>query len=338
MRFAFHAPRRLPRAGSRHSRQACVGRRQGDVRHQLGERRPSMAASTRRWSTAPYAKYGLDAMAPSCPAARRPITALLLPSRQDRFLYGRQHAAGLLLRCERRFRPSSSPPCSRRIRRSSSPIPTWRSSRIEDPHHLRLQGRHRHLLSVAGGGLRLQREAGEALHLQRCAVPRRQEQRHAGAYITSEPLRRGEAGRLHAKLFLLADYGFDTYSTTIETRTELVTRRTWPWCSASSMPRYRLVQLPLWRQRQGQCADQTRQSGDDRRDDRLLHRQDEGVWHRRFRRDAQSRHRLHDRRPHQELLRQDGAGQGGKRRYRLGKASYTTKFVNKGVGKELRPK
>jgi NitT/TauT family transport system substrate-binding protein len=41
-------------------------------------------------------------------------------------------------------------------------------------------------------------------------------------YITSEPFAVEKQGGFTPKLFLLADYGFDTYSTTIETRTELV--------------------------------------------------------------------------------------------------------------------
>lgn len=41
-------------------------------------------------------------------------------------------------------------------------------------------------------------------------------------YITSEPYAVEQQGGFKPKLFLLADYGFDTYATTIETRTELV--------------------------------------------------------------------------------------------------------------------
>ena len=41
-------------------------------------------------------------------------------------------------------------------------------------------------------------------------------------YITSEPFAVEQQGGFKPKLFLLADEGFDTYATTIETRTELV--------------------------------------------------------------------------------------------------------------------
>jgi NitT/TauT family transport system substrate-binding protein len=41
-------------------------------------------------------------------------------------------------------------------------------------------------------------------------------------YLTSEPLVVEKAGGFKPNVFLLADYGFDTYSTTIEARTEMV--------------------------------------------------------------------------------------------------------------------
>ena len=41
-------------------------------------------------------------------------------------------------------------------------------------------------------------------------------------YVTSEPLAIEKNGGFKPKVFLLADYGFDTYSTTIETRREIV--------------------------------------------------------------------------------------------------------------------
>ncbi|MCJ8144837.1 ABC transporter substrate-binding protein [Ancylobacter sp. A5.8] len=41
-------------------------------------------------------------------------------------------------------------------------------------------------------------------------------------YVTSEPLAIEKQGGFKPSLFLLADFGFDTYSTTIETRSELV--------------------------------------------------------------------------------------------------------------------
>jgi NitT/TauT family transport system substrate-binding protein len=55
-------------------------------------------------------------------------------------------------------------------------------------------------------------------------------------YVTSEPFAVEKAGRLQAEVFLLADYGFNTYSTLIETRRDLIEKKP-TWCSASSMPR-----------------------------------------------------------------------------------------------------
>jgi NitT/TauT family transport system substrate-binding protein len=44
-------------------------------------------------------------------------------------------------------------------------------------------------------------------------------------YLSSEPVAIEQTAGFKPKVFLLADYGFDTYSTTIETRTDLVQRR-----------------------------------------------------------------------------------------------------------------
>ncbi len=103
-------------------------------------------------------------------------------------------------------------------------------------------------------------------------------------YVTSEPYAVEKEGGFKPKIFLLADYGFDTYSTLIETRRDLVEKK------PDLVQRFvdasidRLVQLPLWRQPRRERADQEAQSRDDRRPDRLRDRQDEGIRHRRFRR------------------------------------------------------
>ncbi len=44
-------------------------------------------------------------------------------------------------------------------------------------------------------------------------------------YLSSEPVAIEQAAGFKPRVFLLADYGFDTYSTTIETRTELVEKK-----------------------------------------------------------------------------------------------------------------
>jgi NitT/TauT family transport system substrate-binding protein len=44
-------------------------------------------------------------------------------------------------------------------------------------------------------------------------------------YVTSEPYAVEKAGKIKPKIFLLADYGFNTYSTLIETRREIVEKK-----------------------------------------------------------------------------------------------------------------
>jgi len=66
-------------------------------------------------------------------------------------------------------------------------------------------------------------------------------------------------------VILLADYGFNTYSTLIETRREITDKK------PDLVQRFvdcldrRLVPLPLRRQHAGECDDQAAQSGNDRR-------------------------------------------------------------------------
>ena len=105
-------------------------------------------------------------------------------------------------------------------------------------------------------------------------------------YVTSEPFEVEKQGGFKPNVFLLADYGYSSYATTIITRRE--DRREEPRHGAALRRRLRdrLVSLSLWRQREGQRRDQARQSGDDGRTDRLYHRQAEGIRHRRFRRHA----------------------------------------------------
>ena len=94
---------------------------------------------------------------------------------------------------------------------------------------------------------------GQALHLQPAAVHRRQEERDAGLRHL-RALRGREGGRLQAEMFLLADNGFNTYSTLIETRRDLVEKK------PDLVQRFvdasidRLVQLHLRRQLGGQRA------------------------------------------------------------------------------------
>jgi len=153
--------------------------------------------------------------------------------------------------------------------------------------------------------------------------------RHLGA------VRRSRKQPIQAGIILLADYGFNTYSTLIETRTSLPTRsRT--WFSASSTPRSSAGTLPVRGQRGRQRNDQEAQSGND---DELLAYSwpGEGLWNCRFRRHAARRYRRHERRTGRKLF--DKMVRAGVVRRDIDfRKSYTLRFTNKGVGLDLRPK
>ena len=136
-------------------------------------------------------------------------------------------------------------------------------------------------------------------------------------YVTSEPYAIEKQAHFKPSVFLLADHGFNSYSTLIETRRDLVEKNpdlVQRFVDASAIGWYHyLYGDPQARQR----ADQEAQPGNDRRPARLFHRQDARGRHRRFRRHHEARHRRHDRRALEELLRQDGARRRGQGRPRL---------------------
>ena len=82
-------------------------------------------------------------------------------------------------------------------------------------------------------------------------------------YVTSEPFAIEKQAGFKPKVFLLADYGFDAYSTLIETRRDLVAKRPDAGAALRRCLDRRLVQLSLWRQPRRQCADPQAQSGND---------------------------------------------------------------------------
>ena len=91
-------------------------------------------------------------------------------------------------------------------------------------------------------------------------------------YLTAEPYEIERQGGFKPNVFLLDDYGYDTYSTLIVTRTR--DRGEDPRSRAALRRRFRhrLVSLSLRRQFQGQRADQDRKPGPHRRPDRLFDR------------------------------------------------------------------
>ena len=141
-------------------------------------------------------------------------------------------------------------------------------------------------------------------------------------YVTSEPYAIETQGHFKPKLFLIADHGFNSYSTLIETRRDLVEKQARSGAALRRCLGHRLVSLHLRRCVGRQCADQETKPGNDRRALGLFDRQDEGIRHCRFRRLGQARHRRHDRRAHEELLRQDGARRRGQGRARLSQGLY----------------
>ena len=83
-------------------------------------------------------------------------------------------------------------------------------------------------------------------------------------YVTSEPFAIEKAAHFKPGVILLADYGFNSYSTLIETRRDSIEQEAGPGSAFRRRLDHRLVQLSLWRQLAGQRADQETQSGNDR--------------------------------------------------------------------------
>ena len=129
-------------------------------------------------------------------------------------------------------------------------------------------------------------------------------------------LRRREGGGFKPGVILLADHGFNAYSTLIETRREIIDKKpdlVQRFVDASAIGWYNY----LYGDNSAGNDDQEDEPGNDRRTAELFRRQDEGIRHRRFRRHLARRHRRHERRARGELLRQDGAGRRGSPRHRL---------------------
>ena len=126
-------------------------------------------------------------------------------------------------------------------------------------------------------------------------------------YVTSEPYAVEQAAKFKPGVILLADYGFNDYSTLIETRSDLVDKKpdlVQRFVDASIIGWYHY----LYGDNAAANA-MIKKLNPEMTDDLLAYsrRQDEGIRHRRFRRYVDERHRRHDRRAGGELLRQDGA-------------------------------
>ena len=154
-------------------------------------------------------------------------------------------------------------------------------------------------------------------------------------YVTSEPSRSRSRG-LQAQGHPARRPGFNSYSTLIETRRDLVDKKpdlVQRFVDASIIGWYNY----LYGDPRRQCPDQEAEPGDDRRADRLFDRQDEGVRHRRFgRRRDLGIGAMTDARMKSFF---DKMVRAGVVKPTIDfRKSYTLQFVNKKVGLDLRPK
>ena len=126
-------------------------------------------------------------------------------------------------------------------------------------------------------------------------------------YLTSEPFTIAKAG-VKPVVMLLADAGYSSYGALIETSQKLVRD------NPDLVQRFVDASIEGWYSylygdpAPGQCADQARQSGNDRRAAGACPRKDEGVRHRRQRRCENGRDRRDDRGALARLFRHDGQG------------------------------
>ena len=170
-----------------------------------------------------YTKYGLDVtIVPGGPQVNNRI---LLLAGQDRFLHERELAAEL-----QRGR-AEHPDGRGRSHVPEGPAGAARASgqqrEIRGPEEAdaaRLRRRAAELFQMDAGRVRLRAGESEALHLQSRAVPVDKQSAMQG-YVTSEPFAIEKEGKFKPKIFLLADHGFNTYSTLIETRREVVEKK-----------------------------------------------------------------------------------------------------------------
>ena len=129
--------------------------------------------------------------------------------------------------------------------------------------------------------------------------------------LTSEPYAIETKGGFRPNVFLLADYGYDSYSTTIETRAETIEKK------PDLVQRFVDASIIGWRNYV--YGDNAAANAAIKRDNpemtdgqiAFFDLEVDGARRRRFRRLAHARHWRHDRCAHEKLLRQDGEGGRG---------------------------
>ncbi|MEY9900692.1 NitT/TauT family transport system substrate-binding protein [Bradyrhizobium sp. USDA 329] len=129
-------------------------------------------------------------------------------------------------------------------------------------------------------------------------------------YVTSEPFAVEKAAGFKPNVLLLADYGFNTYSTLIETRRDIVEKKpdlVQRFVDASMVGWYNYI----YRDNSAGNA-LIKKLNPEMTDDLLTYSvakmKEHGVRHRRFRRQLEERHRRDERRALRLLLQQDGEG------------------------------
>ena len=259
-----------------------AGARRGHLRHQLARPRPSMAASTRRSPTAPMRSTG--SRSPSSRAARRPPTARCCSAARSTSTWAALLGAfdavkeGIPVVDGRRDLPEGPAgpdrPSRRGHRRPSPTSPSSRSIFIgKDGFVTDFQW-----MKAAYPGFK--DEQYKPYTFNPGAVPRRQESRRSRATSPPSPSRSRTQGGFKPKVFLLADDGYDPYSTMIEACSDYVE------ANPDVVQRFVEASIVGWYNylygdnKAANDLIKTRQSRDDRRPDRLLHRQDEGIRHR----------------------------------------------------------
>ena len=157
-------------------------------------------------------------------------------------------------------------------------------------------------------------------------------------YVTSEPFAVEKAG-VKAKIFLLADQGFNTYSTLIEARRETGGEAAGPGAALRRCLRDRLVHLlctATTRPRTSSSASTIPRWAEELIAYSIARMKEYGIV------DSgdtlKARHRRHDAMRTWRASSTRWCGPAWSSRAWIIRKSYTLQFVNKGVGLELRPK
>ena len=203
---------------------SALGRRQGDLRHELARRsraRRLLSGGRRRHLRQIRARRDDRAR-----AARRPTTAFCSPPASSTSTWAAT-CCSPSTRSTRICRSWSSPrfperPADRDVpsRRRASTT----GARSAQGDRLHRQGGAGVLLSLDGDRVRLQGGERQAVHVQSGAVHRRQELRSSRATSPRSRSRSRSEGDFKPNIFLFADQGYSTYATTIETRADIVAK------------------------------------------------------------------------------------------------------------------